>query len=107
MTQGEPTDEAIAELLRDPECPTARVLGSKGERIVQVTDFIACARSRGIATTHLEQSTDAYVERIGGRKDHVLDPWSPVPNLIRRITRRPSSAPEYFWAIPDRSNGPP
>jgi len=100
VTKIEPTEDVIASLLRDPECPKARSIGTIGERWIPVPHFLLFARSRGVATTALESRTDAYVESIDGRRERVLDPWSAIPNLLRRLAGRLPSAPEYAWVVP-------
>ena len=105
VTEIEPTEEIIASLLRHPDCPQARVLRSEDKRFVPVAQFILFARSRGVATTELEERTDAYVERIGGRRENVIDPWTAIPNLVRRVVGALESPPEYLWVLPPPSGG--
>jgi hypothetical protein len=93
------TQEDVAQLLRDPSCPRARVLNA--QHMVPVLPFIAFARSRRFATSDIETVTDAYVVRVGGKRETVLDPWSWLPNLVRRATGRLTAPPEDVWILPD------
>jgi hypothetical protein len=79
----DPTEAEVLELLRDPECPRGRAVGAD-EALVPVMEFIAFARSRGYATGSVEALADACVERRGGERRRVVDPWSWLPNLVRR-----------------------
>ena len=72
-----------------------------------VLPFIAFARSRGLATSQVEAITDACVERLGGERRRVSDPWSWLPNLLRRATGRLPAASEDVWLLTsDRPTDP-
>lgn len=94
------TNDQIDALLRDPEFPWARTLRMGNERAVQIEGLIAFARSRGLPTTHLEEAVDSYVHAIGGRRERALDPWSTVPNLVRRLTGALPRPPLELWVVP-------
>jgi hypothetical protein len=98
------TDEQIDELLRDPAFPWSRVLGMGDERAVRVEELIAFARSRGLPTTELERRVDSYVRTIGGRREHVLDPWSAIPNFVRRLAGGLPRRSLDLWVMPIRSD---
>jgi len=95
----EPTEDEVIELLRDPACPSGRGLRIE-EEVVPVAPFIAFARSRGLATSRVEKLADTCVARLGGERKRVVDPWSWLPNLIRRATGNLPSAPEDVWLLP-------
>jgi len=92
-----PTEDRIAQLLGDPACPRAR--GARVANVVPVLPFIAFARSRGVATGELEVAMDAYVERVGGQRQKVTDPWSWLPNLVRRVSGRLPSPSGDVWLL--------
>ncbi len=94
--------EDLKALLGDPGCPWATVLRSHDERAVRVEDLLLFARSRGLSTTGLEARMDRFVRSIGGRRDQVLDPWSALSNLLRRLTGRLPSPPLELWWVPER-----
>ncbi len=93
--------EDLEALLRDPGCPWATVLRGKDERAVRVEGFISFARSRGLPTSGLEARMDRFVRSIGGRRERVLDLWSALPNLLRRLTGRLPSPPLELWWVPE------
>jgi hypothetical protein len=70
--------------------------------VVPVADFILFARSRGLPTTELEQAADAWVEEQGGRREHVIDPFSWIPNSLRRVTGQLPSAGTDLYLVPAR-----
>jgi hypothetical protein len=95
----EPTEHDIETLLQDPAGPRGRGLK---EQVVPVLQFIAFARSRGYATSNVESLADRCVQRLGGERQHLVDPASWIPNALRKLTgnlRRPS---EDVWLLPPR-----
>lgn len=99
----EPTEDDIIELLRDPACPRGRGLRI-AEEVVPVLPFIAFVRSRELATGRVEAIADACVQRLGGQRQRVVDPWSWLPNLIRRATGKLPSPAEDIWLLPARQS---
>jgi hypothetical protein len=97
---GEPTEQEIEELLRDPACPHSRGLK---EQVVPVLQFIAFAKSRGYATSNVESLSDRCVRRLGGARHGVVDPALWIPNLRSQAhphLRLPSAD---VWLLPPRS----
>jgi hypothetical protein len=98
----EPTEQDIEALLRDPTCPRGRGLNLE-EEIVPVLQFIAFAKSRGYATSDVEALADHCVERLGGERQHTVDPASWIPNLLRRLTGNVRLPSEDIWLLPPGS----
>jgi hypothetical protein len=95
----EPTEEAIIGLLRDPNFPTrARVAHGGTSRSGAC---LHCVRPVArYATGRVEELTDACVARLEGRRHRVIDPWSWLPNIIRRATGGLPSSLEDVWVLP-------
>jgi hypothetical protein len=96
----EPTHEDITELLYDPAGPRGRGVE---EQVIPVLGFIAFVRSRGFATSHVEELVDDCVRQLGGERHHVVDPASWFPNLLRRLTGNLPSRHEDVWLLPPKT----
>ena len=95
----EPTEARIAALLADPDGPATDV-DRAGERHVFVDPFVAFAASRGVDRAQVEAVTDAYVTRVGGRRERVRDPIAAVGDLARRVRGKPPRERMQVWTIP-------
>lgn len=94
-----PAEVRIVALLADPDCPA--IDGDQGiERLVFVDQFVAFASSRGAVASHVEALTDAYVTRIGGRREQVRDPIAAVGDLARRVQGKSPRERRRVWTIP-------
>jgi hypothetical protein len=91
---------AVQALFDDPACPWTTVLANRGRRSVYVDDFLRFANERSGPQPHIEQAVDSFVERVGGRRVKITDPWASLANVFRRLAgRRPTAATE-LWELP-------
>jgi hypothetical protein len=99
---GELSEGDLKGLLADPRMPEQRVhRGDDGFRHVLVWRLVAQAEAHHGPRPDLESELDALVERVGGRRIDVVDPWRWAPDLIRRLRGRALPPRDDVYAIPE------
>jgi hypothetical protein len=71
-----PTDAELRELLLDSRVPWGVGMQMGAARPVAVKDLLGLARERFGDQADLEAQLDAYVRRVGGSREKMIDPWS-------------------------------
>lgn len=90
-------DQLLRDCLASDEFPWAVLVRGDDERVVTVADFTRYVASRGISAT--ERDLDAFVERLGGGRHNLIDPWSAPGRLLRRAFGKPIETTDLY-AIP-------
>jgi hypothetical protein len=66
---------------------------------VALEDLLELTRERFGADPSLEARIDAYVERNGGSREEMMDPWSAPLRGLRRIVGKTSPSRD-IWTLP-------
>ena len=97
------TESDLRALLADNRLPEQRVIrGDDGFRHVLVWRLVALAEARHGYRPDLEAHVDALVERAGGRRVDLVDPWRWIPDVVRRLRRQALPLRDDLYAIPER-----
>jgi hypothetical protein len=89
------SDATLHECLASPDFPWGTLLRSDAhERVVTVTDFRRFAVSRGLSPDETE--LDAFVERLGGKRQSMIDPWSAPVRWLQRLRGRPTQTTDLY-----------
>jgi hypothetical protein len=92
------SDAGLHECLASPDFPWGTLIrSSTDERVVTVADFERFAASRGLTADETE--LDAFVERLGGKRQSTIDPWSAPLRWLQRLQGKPAWTTD-FYAIP-------
>jgi hypothetical protein len=94
------TESDLRSLLADPRLRLQRVHGDRGNRHVFAWRLVALAEARFGWAADLEGQVDALVSEAGGQRIEMIDPWRWVPNLLRRLARRPLPPDEDLYVLP-------
>jgi hypothetical protein len=91
------SDATLHECLASPDFPWGTLLRSNAELVVTVTDFKRFVASRSLSADETE--LDAFVERLGGKRQSMIDPWCAPVRWLQRRRGRPTQTTD-FYAIP-------
>ncbi|MEA2154501.1 MAG: hypothetical protein QOE11_641 [Solirubrobacteraceae bacterium] len=102
------TEDVVGRLLRDPDCPyalhwedywnsvrSADAHEQAPTRVIEVEILRRFAEQRCEESVD-DRSLDRAVERLGGRRSEVMDPWSAPRRLLRRLAGRPNVTTDVY-----------
>jgi hypothetical protein len=94
-----PTDAELRELLLDSRVPWGVAFRMGGARPVAVKDLLALSHDRFGDEPSLEAQIDAYIERLGGSREEMVDPWSAPRRAARKLLGKENPSQD-IWALP-------
>ena len=105
MAQADPNEvrlspEALGEVISDFDLPTQAVYWGGDGVHLPAWRLVAVARRRHTLGDDAERMVDAVVAEIGGERVSVVDPWRVLPDLIRKLRRRPPLPKGDLYVIP-------
>jgi hypothetical protein len=92
-------DDELRRVLLADDVPWGRYLRGEGARAIEVPALVEHVELR-IGGDDVERELDRFVEGAGGTRRQMLDPWTSVPNLFRRLARRPARAVADVYELP-------
>lgn len=98
---------AFLSLLSDPDSPRVHVLFARGFEVIPVREFCDFAARRGGFGEANKEDLDRLIERAGGRRLEVTDPWRRLENGLRRFAGAPAKDVDELWEVPRRAIYPP
>ena len=101
IRMSEPHDVDLANVLRDPSLPPANVRRGQGFQYRVVWRVVALAEARLGSSSDMERQIDAFVNRVGGRRVRVLDPWRGISSVVRRARGDLPPLREDLYELPE------
>jgi hypothetical protein len=99
------SDDELSDLLTDPACPSAVLLGGRGAATVRADHAVAFVRARHPEAANVEAQIESFLSRVGGKRQEALDFNGIGRELAGRLLRRPrspTSPPTMVYVVPAR-----
>jgi hypothetical protein len=94
-------EEDLKALLGEPRLGMVeRTYRNPGFRHVLVWRLLSMAEAKYGSRPNLEQDLDSVVERVGGERIAMVDPWRWLPDVLRRLRGSPLPPREDIYAVP-------
>jgi hypothetical protein len=91
----------LRSLLSDPWVTDQKVHRAGDDWIyVRVSDLREVAIGRFPESDDIDKLLDALVDRAGGERVEVVDPWQAIANVFRRLRGTPVAHGDPLYAIP-------
>jgi hypothetical protein len=92
------SDTRLRELMAEDGFPWGTAFRMGESRVVTVSDFRRYATDSGLDVT--DGDLDKFVERIGGKRQGMIDPWSFPIRLVRRLAGKENPTTDFYILPP-------
>jgi hypothetical protein len=91
--------DELERVLRETDVPWAKYLRAGGARAAEVPALVEHVELHA-GGDDVERELDELVRAAGGERRGAIDPWTSVPNLLRRLAGRPTAPVADVYELP-------